>query len=50
MKETDSISTINSIAEHDFGILDRFVREKTNSYIKRYESIIINRTNKTPEW
>ena len=31
MKETVSISTTNSIAEHNFGMLDRFIRDKPNT-------------------
>ena len=50
MKETVSVSTTNSIAEHNFGIIDRFIREKSNANMITYESIIMNRTNKTPEW
>ena len=50
MKETVSVSTTNSIAEHNFGMIDRFIREKPNANMITYESIIMNRTNKTPEW
>ena len=60
MKETVSVSTIilqsiaelycNSIAERNFRMLDRFMREKQNANMITYESIIMNRTNKTPEW
>ena len=50
MKETVSVSTTNSIAERNFGMLDRFIREKPNANMITYESIIMNRTNKTPEW
>ena len=50
MKETVSVSTTNSIAERNFGMLGKFMREKPNANIMTYESIIMNRTNKTPEW
>ena len=50
MKETVSISTTNSIAERNFGMLDRFIKEKPNANMITYVSIIINRTNKIPEW
>ena len=49
MKETVSVSTTNSIAERNFGMLDRFIREKPNANMITYESIIMNRTKKTPE-
>ena len=50
MKETVSVSTTNSIVERNLGMLDRFIREKPNAHIINYVSIIMNRTNKTPEW
>ena len=50
MKETVSVSTTNSIAERNFGMLDRFIREKPNANMITYESIIMNKTSKTPEW
>ena len=50
MKETVCVSTTNSITEGNFGMLDRFIREKPNANMITYESIIMNRTNKTPEW
>ena len=50
MKETVSASTTNSIAERNFGMLDRFIREKPNDNMITYESKIMNRTNKTSEW
>ena len=50
MKETLSVSTTNSIAKRNFGMLDRFITEKPNADMITYESIIMNRTNKTPEW
>ena len=50
MKETVSVSTTNSIAERNFGMLDRFIREKPNANMINYESIIMNKTSKTPEW
>ena len=50
MKETVSVSTTNSIVERNLGMLDRFIREKPNAHIITYVSIIMNRTNKTPEW
>ena len=50
MKETVSVSTTNSIAGRNFGMLDGFIREKPNANMTTYESIIMNKTNKTPEW
>ena len=52
MKETVSVSTTNSIVERNFGMLDRFIREKPNANMITYESIIMNKTSKkrlTPE-
>ena len=49
MKETVSVSTTNSIEERNFGMLDRLIREKPNANMITYKSIIMNRTNKTPE-
>ena len=46
-KETVSVSTANSIAERNFGMLDRLIREKTNVNMITYEAIIMNRSNKT---
>ena len=50
MKETVSVSTTSSIVERNFGMLDRFEREKPNANMITYESKIMNRTNKTPQW
>ena len=50
MKDTVSVSTTNSIAERNFGMLDRFISEKPNANMITYESILMNRTKKTPEW
>ena len=50
MKETVSVSTTNIIAERNFAMLDTFIREKTIVNMITYESITMNRTNKTPEW
>ena len=49
-KETGSVSTTNSIAERNFGMLDRLIREKPNANIIKYEAINMNRRNKTSEW
>ena len=49
-KETVSVSTTNSIAERNFGMLDRLIREKPNANMITYEAIIMNRSNKTSEW
>ena len=49
-KETVSVSTTNSIAERNFGMLDRLIREKPNANIIKYEAINMNRRNKTSEW
>ena len=38
------------VAEHNFGMLDRFTREKPNANMITYESIIMSKTNKTSEW
>ena len=46
MKETLSVSTTNSIAERNFGMLDWFIKEKSNVNMITYESIIMNRTKK----
>ena len=48
MKEPVSVITTNSIAERNLRMLDRFMREKPNANMVTYESIIMNRTNKTP--
>ena len=48
MKKTAGVSTTSTIVERNFGILDRFIK-KPNRNIT-YESIIMSRTNKTPEW
>ena len=50
MKETLSVSTTNNVVERNFGILDRFMREKPDGNMITYEAIIMSRTNKTPEW
>ena len=50
MKDTASVSTTNSVAERNFGMFDRFMREKPNVNMITYESIIMSKTNKTPEW
>ena len=31
-------------------MLDRFIREKPNANIITYESVVMDRTKKTPEW
>ena len=49
-KETVSVSTTNSIAERNFGMLDRLIREKPNANMLTYKAIIMNRSNKTSEW
>ena len=48
MKKTAGVSTTSTIVERNFGMLDRFIK-KTKRNIT-YESIIMSRTNKTPEW
>ena len=50
MMKTASVGTTNSIAERNFGMHDRFMREKPNAKMITFESLIMNRTNKTPEW
>ena len=50
IKETVSVSTTNNIAECNFGMLDRFTREKPSANMITYESVIMNRSNKTLEW
>ena len=49
-KETVSVSTSNSIAERNFGMLDRLIREKPNANMITYEAIIMNKSDKTSEW
>ena len=49
-EETVSVSTTNSIAERNFGMLDRLIREKQNANMIIYEAIIMNRSCKTSEW
>ena len=49
-KETVSVSTTNSIAEQNFGMLDRLIRKKPNANMITYKAIIMNRSNKTSEW
>ena len=49
-KQTVSVSTTNSIAEWNFGILGRLIREKLKANMITYEAIIINRSSKTSEW
>ena len=49
-KETVSVSTTNSIAERNFGMLDRLIRKKPNASMIIYEAIIMNRSNKISEW
>ena len=49
-EETVSGSTTNSIAERNFGMLDRLIREKPNAHMITYEAIIMNRSCKTSEW
>ena len=48
-KETVSVSTTKSIAEGNFGMLDRLIREKPNANMLTYKAIIMNRSNKTSE-
>ena len=48
--ETASVSTTNSLAERNFGMLDRLISEKANANMITYEAIIMVRTNKTSEW
>ena len=50
MKETVSVSTTNSIVQRNFGKLDKFEREKPNANMITYETKIMSRTNKTPQW
>ena len=50
IKNTINVSTTNGIAERNFGILDRFVRETPNANMATYESVIMNRSNKTTKW
>ena len=54
MMGTVSVSTTNSIAERNFGMLDRFIREKPNANMITYESLFMNedqewQTHFTPE-
>ena len=49
-KGTVSVSTTKCIAERNFRMLDRLIREKPKANMITYEAIIMNRTNKTSEW
>ena len=49
-KEAVSVSTTKSIAEQNFGMLDKLIRQKPNANMITYEAIIMNRSNKTSEW
>ena len=48
--QTVSVNTTNNIAERNFGMLDRLIREKPNANLITYESIIMCRTNNMSEW
>ena len=50
MRKTASVGTTNSIAERNSGMHDKFMSEKPNAKMITFESLIKNRTNKTPEW
>ena len=50
IKNTINVSTTNGIAEPNFGMLDRFIRETPNANMATYESVIMNRSNKTTKW
>ena len=45
VKETVSVSTTNSIAERNFAMLDRLIREKPNANKITCESIIMKKTD-----
>ena len=49
-KEAVIVSTTNIIAERNFGMLDRFIREKPHANMVACEAIIMNRSKKTSEW
>ena len=49
-KETASVISTDIVAEQNFEMLDRLIREKQNTNIITYEAIIMNRTKKTSEW
>ena len=49
-KETASVISTDIVAEQNFEMLDRLIREKPNTNIITYEAIIMNRTKKTSEW
>ena len=39
--ETNSVMTTNTLAERNFGMLDRLIREKLNANMITYEAIIM---------
>ena len=49
-KEAVIVSTTNIIAERNFGMLGRFIREKPHANMVACEAIIMNRSKKTSEW
>ena len=49
-QETISVSNTNSIAESDFGMLERLIREKPNFNMITFEAITLTKYNKTCKW
>lgn len=47
---TQNLPKTNTISEHDFGQLDRFLREKPNATILASESMVMLANNKTMAW
>ena len=49
-KETSAVPKTNTVAERDFGMLDRLMREKPNANLITLESVIMCQTNKMSLW
>ena len=48
--QTDGVLKTNTLAERNFGMLDRLMREKPHANQITYEAIIMSQTNKMSEW
>ena len=48
--EAKSVPTTNTLAERDFGMLDRLMRSKPKALDIVYEGIIMFKLNKTKQW
>ena len=49
-QENKSVNKTNSIAERDFGMLDRLMKVKPSCNMKTFEGNIMSRNDKTSEW